>query len=307
MQTTIKYPVVFSGVGLHSGKLSRIRIAPAAIDRGIVFRRLDVEPAVSEVPAHWKLVDQSPLCTRLVNTHGVSVTTVEHVMAALSGCGIRNAIIEVTGPEIPILDGSSAQFVRGILARGIRVQDAPLKVLRVLKPVEVVRGDARASLTPHETLAIEFSIEFDDAAIGAQRKVLDMSNGSFVRELCSARTFCRQSDVDNMRANGFALGGASGVNAVVFDGERVLSPGGLRQPDEPVRHKMLDALGDLALAEFPILGRYSGVRAGHAMTNQLLRALFDDPSNYELVACDSEIANRLPGAGVQWDAVPAVA
>ncbi|MEM6577340.1 MAG: UDP-3-O-acyl-N-acetylglucosamine deacetylase [Pseudomonadota bacterium] len=307
MQMTLRHPVSFSGVGLHTGKMTQIRIAPATADHGIVFRRLDVAPALRDIAARWDLVEQSPLCTKLVNAHGVSVSTVEHVMAALSGCGIHNALIEVTGAEVPILDGSSAQFVRGILARGIRRLDAPLRVLRVLKPVEVVRGDAQARLTPHDSLAIEFSIEFEDAAIGTQRKMLNMSNGSFVRELSSARTFCRQSDVDEMQANGLALGGSSGVNAVVFDGSRVLSPGGLRQPDEPVRHKMLDALGDLALAQYPILGHYRGVRAGHAMTNQLLRALFADASNYELVECDIALASRLPGAGVQWDEVPQVA
>lgn len=307
VQTTIKYPVSFSGVGLHSGQMARLRILPAPADAGIVFHRLDMSPETREIPARWDLVDQSPLCTRLVNAHGVSVSTVEHVMAALSGCGVHNAVVEVTGPEVPILDGSSAQFVRSILARGIQRLEAPLRALKVLKPVEVIRGEARARLTPHHTLSIEFSIDFEDPAIGTQRKVLNMSNGSFVRELCSARTFCRQADVDEMQANGLALGGASGVNAVVFDGDKVLSPGGLRQPDEPVRHKMLDALGDLALAQYPILGHYHGVRAGHAMTNQLLRALFADPSNYELILCDAALAARLPGAGVQWDEVPQVA
>ncbi|MEM6500021.1 MAG: UDP-3-O-acyl-N-acetylglucosamine deacetylase, partial [Pseudomonadota bacterium] len=269
--------------------------------------RLDVASDISKIPARWDLVDQSPLCTRLVNEHGISISTVEHVMAALHGCGIWNAKVEVTGPEVPILDGSSAQFVRAILLKGIERQEGRMHVLRVLKPVEVVRGDAMAQLTPGSSLKIDFAIEFEDSAIGAQRKSLNMSNGSFVRELSSARTFCRQSDVDAMRANGFALGGSSGVNAVVFDGDRVLSPGGLRQPDEPVRHKMLDAVGDLALAQYPIVGHYNGVRAGHAMTNQLLRALFSDLANYELVVCDDELATRLPGAGVQWDEVPRVA
>ncbi|MEM9845413.1 MAG: UDP-3-O-acyl-N-acetylglucosamine deacetylase [Pseudomonadota bacterium] len=307
MQTTVKYPIVFAGIGLHSGELARIKIVPAPADRGIVFRRLDVPSEIGEIPARWDLVDQSPLCTRLTNSHGVTISTVEHVMAALSGCGVHNAVVEVAGPEIPILDGSSAEFVRGILARGIERLNAPLRALRVLKPVEVVRDAARARLSPHDTLLIEFSIDFEDAAIGTQRKLLNMSNGSFVRELSPARTFCRKADVDLMRANGLALGGASGINAVVFDGEKVLSPGGLRQPDEPVRHKMLDALGDLALAQYPILGHYNGVRAGHSMTNQLLRTLFSDPANYEFVQCDADLAARLPGAGVQWDEVPQVA
>lgn len=307
MQNTIKYPATFTGLGLHSGAAAQVKIIPAPVGRGIVFRRLDANPETCEIPASWNLVQQSPLCTKLVNRDGVGVSTVEHIMAALSGCGIHNAVIEVSGPEIPILDGSSAQFVRGILARGIRRQDASVRALRVLKTVKVERGSAQACLVPHDSLLIEFAIEFDDAAIGAQRKLLNMSNGSFVRELSSARTFCRQADVDEMRANGLALGGVSGVNAVVFDGDRVLSPGGLRQPDEPVRHKMLDALGDLALAQYPILGHYTGIRAGHAITNELLRELFSDETNYELVWCNSIMAARLPGAGVQWDEVPQVA
>lgn len=307
MQTTIHSPVSFDGVGLHSGAPSRVTILPAMANRGIVFRRLDCDAHTCEIPARWDSVDQSPLCTLLQNDAGVSVSTVEHIMAALAGCGIHNAVIEVDGPEVPILDGSSAQFVRGILSRGVRRLNAPIKALRVLKPVEVVRGEASARLVPHDTLLIEFSIEFEDAAIGAQRKLLNMSNGSFVRELSTSRTFCRQADVDTMLANGLARGGNPAENAVVFDGDRVLSPGGLRQPDEPVRHKMLDALGDLALAGLPILGHYQGVRAGHALTNDLLRALFADETAYEVVECDAEMTARLPGAGVHWGEIPEVA
>lgn len=307
MQNTIKSPVTFTGVGLHSGAEARVNVLPAPVNRGIVFRRLDAAADICEIPARFDLVHQSPLCTRLENEHGISVSTVEHIMAALSGCGIHNAVLEVTGPEIPILDGSSAEFVRGLLAHGVRRQDAPIKALRVLKPVEVTRGDASARLVPHDTLLIEFAIDFTDAAIGHQKKLLNMSNGSFVRELSTSRTFCRQADVDAMQANGLALGGSPGENAVVFDGDRVLSPGGLRQPDEPVRHKMLDALGDLALAGLPILGHYQGVRAGHALTNDLLHALFADPEAFEIVNCDAEMAARLPGAGVHWGEIPEVA
>lgn len=307
MQNTLKTPVSFDGVGLHSGEVVRLTILPAPANRGIVFRRIDCDLRSCEIPARWDLVRQSPLCTLLENAHGVSVSTVEHIMAALSGCGVHNAVIEVTGPEVPILDGSSAKFVQGILSTGLRRQGAPVRALRVLKPVEVLKGDAMARLLPNDTLLLEFAIEFQDAAIGRQKKMLNMSNGSFVRELSTARTFCRQADVDAMRANGLALGGNPGENAVVFDGDRVLSPGGLRQPDEPVRHKMLDALGDLALAGMPILGHYQGLRAGHAVTNDLLRALFAQPDAFEIVTCDDEMAARLPGAGVHWDEIPEVA
>jgi UDP-3-O-[3-hydroxymyristoyl] N-acetylglucosamine deacetylase len=175
--------------------------------------------------------------------------------------------------------------------------------VRILKPVEVREGDAVARLEPAEMLEIDFRIDFDDAAIGVQERRLNMANGAFVRELSDSRTFCRQSDVDAMRANGLALGGTL-ENAVVFDGDRVLSPGGLRHADEPVRHKMLDAVGDLALAGGPILGRYVGERAGHALTNRLLRALFADASAHELVDCGPRTLGKLPGVGVHAGDLP---
>lgn len=307
MQTTIRSSVRFDGVGLHSGIPSRATIRPAAPGYGIVFRRVDLGPGTGDIPARWDMVDQSPLCTRLVNERGADVSTVEHIMAALVGCGVHNALIEVTGPEIPIMDGSASVFVRAILSAGLRGSAAPVWAIRVLRPVEVRRGDALARLSRHETLLIEFSIDFEDAAIGRQSKLLNMSNGSFVRELSTSRTFCRKADVDAMLANGLAQGGNPGENAVVFDGDRVLSPGGLRHADEPVRHKMLDALGDLGLAGLPILGHYEGRRAGHALTNDLLRALFADPDAYEIVECDAETAARLPGAGVHAGEIPEVA
>lgn len=306
MQTTLNAPIHFDGVGLHSGAAMRMAIRPARADHGIVVRRTDCVAGTGDIPARWDLVQQSPLCTRLKNSHGVEVSTVEHVMAALMGCGVQNALITVDGPEIPILDGSSVEFVRGILRCGLLRLDAPVKALRVLKPVEVRRGDAVARLTPSDTLTIEFDIEFDDAAIGVQRKRLNMANGSFVRELASSRTFCRKADVETMRANGLALGGTL-ENAVVVDGAQVLSPGGLRHADEAVRHKMLDALGDLALAGGPILGHYHGSRAGHALTNALLRALFSDPDAYCWMTCDAAQRAKLPGAGVHWGELPQVA
>lgn len=306
MQNTIKSPLAFDGVGLHSGAPTRLTVLPAPASHGVVFSRVDVVDANNQIPALWDHVRQSPLCTRLVNDAGVSVSTVEHIMAALMGCGIHNAVVEVDGPEVPILDGSSAVFVRGILSTGIERLDVPVRALRVLKPVEVRKGQSTARLSPHDTLLIEFDIAFEDAAIGEQKKTLNMSNGSFVRELSNSRTFCRKADVDTMRANGLALGGTL-ENAVVVDGENVLSPGGLRHRDEAVRHKMLDALGDLGLAGMPILGHYQGSRAGHALTNDLLHALFADPSSFEVVECDPDMAALLPGAGVHWGEIPEVA
>ncbi|WP_409202435.1 UDP-3-O-acyl-N-acetylglucosamine deacetylase [Sulfitobacter sp. S190] len=304
---TVKTPVRFSGTGLHSGKPATVTILPAGLHHGIWFKRTDKDLGDRMIPARWDAVNRSPLCTKLENAAGLQVSTVEHLMAALAGCGIHNALVEIDGPEVPILDGSSAPFVRGIMQRGVQVQAAPIMALEVLKDVTVQDGDARATLSPSDTLRIDFEIDFEDAAIGHQRKSLVMNNGRFARELCDSRTFCRQADVDAMQANGLALGGAAGENAVVFDGDDVVSPGGLRHGDEPVRHKMLDALGDLALAGAPILGQYTGVRAGHSLTNTLLRALFADPDAYRLVECDAAMAARLPGAGLVWDEIPAVA
>ncbi|WP_413718655.1 UDP-3-O-acyl-N-acetylglucosamine deacetylase [Silicimonas sp. MF1-12-2] len=297
MQNTIKSSVTFTGTGLHSGRVVRMTIHPASAEYGIWFRRTDVEDRDAFVPARWDAVTDTRLNTRIENADGVSVSTIEHVMAALAGCGVHNALIEIDGPEVPLLDGSSKAFVLSILSHGLRRLDAPVRALRILKPVSVRQGDALATLMPSDALRIEFHIDFEDAAIGQQTKGLNMSNGAFVRELCDSRTFCRQADIDAMRARGLIAGG-SVTSAVVVDGEKVVTPGGLRHADEPVRHKMLDALGDLTLAGAPILGRYVGHRAGHAMTNKLLRALFADPTAYELVECDAAMAARLPGAGV---------
>lgn len=297
MQITIRTPVAFTGIGLHSGRPARMILRPAPVGHGIVFRRSDVGTGTALIPARWDLVNQSPLCTLMENDDGVTVSTVEHIMAALAGCGIHNAMIEIDGPEVPIMDGSASHFVAKILGRGLQKQDAPVRAIEVLEPVQVTRGDAWARLDPGAALTIDFQIEFADRAIGHQRKVLNMSNGSFVRELCDSRTFCRQADVDTMRAQGLALGGTL-ENAVVVDGDTVLSPGGLRHRDEAVRHKMLDALGDLALAGAPLFAGYTGHRAGHAVTNDLLRALFAAPHAWRWVTCDAAMAARLPGAGV---------
>ncbi|WP_041527090.1 UDP-3-O-acyl-N-acetylglucosamine deacetylase [Paracoccus aminophilus] len=295
MQKTIARKAQFRGVGLHSGEPVLLTILPAPVNHGIVFVRTDLGRA--RIPARWDLVKPSQLCTLLENEDGVSVSTVEHVMAALAGTGLTNAVVEISGPEVPILDGSSAPFVRGIGDAGIREQDAVLRAIRVLRPVEVQHGEGFARLSPADSLEINFDIDFTDAAIGHQEKRLNMANGAFVRELMDSRTFCRLQDVEAMQKSGLALGGTF-MNAVVIDGDKVLSPGGLRHEDEAVRHKMLDAMGDLALAGAPLLARYTGHRAGHAMTNKLLRALFAAPDAWEWVTLDKRQQKRLPGAGV---------
>ncbi|ABA78270.1 UDP-3-O-acyl-N-acetylglucosamine deacetylase [Rhodobacter sphaeroides] len=305
MQSTLKSAAKFTGVGLHSGEPVRMVVKPASADYGIWFRRVDVTSGDALIPARWDAVVPSRLCTLIANPSGVTVSTIEHVMAALAGCGIHNALIEIDGPEVPILDGSSVPFVEAFLARGIREQAEPVRAIRILEPVEVREGEAVARLEPADDFEIDFSIEFAEAAIGRQEKSLNMANGAFVRELCDSRTFCRQADVDAMRANGLALGGTF-ENAVVFEGDRILSPGGLRHADEPVRHKMLDALGDLSLAGGPIIGRYTGIRAGHALTNRLLRTLFARRDAFRLVDCGLMTGCKLPGVGVHRSDVPAL-
>lgn len=281
-------------------------VRPASADYGIWFKRVDVAPRDAMIAARWDQVVPSRLCTLLRNASGAEVSTVEHIMAALAGCAIHNAVIEIDGPEVPILDGSAEPFVQAFLAKGLIEQTSPVRAIRILKAVEVVDGLAVARLEPAEMLEIDFRIQFEDRAIGNQEKHLNLSNGTFVRELCDSRTFCRQSDVDAMRANGLALGGTL-ENAVVFEGDRVLSPGGLRHADEPVRHKMLDAMGDLYLAGGPILGRYTGIRAGHALTNALLRAVFADPTAWKMVECSAQTVGKLPGVGVVVSDLPATA
>lgn len=307
MQTTIRSAVTFEGVGLHSGAPVRMTVHPASANYGIWFRRTDIEAGDPLIPARWDAVVPSKLCTLIANRAGTSVSTIEHIMAALAGCGIHNALVEIDGPEVPILDGSAAPFVAGLMARGLREQNAPIRAIRILAPVEIEEGEAFARLEPGaEALEMRFDIDFTDRAIGRQAKELILANGAFVRELSDSRTFCRQSDVEAMQKAGLALGGTY-ENAVVVDGDRVLSPGGLRHADEPVRHKMLDALGDLALAGMPILGRYVGNRAGHAMTNRLLRELFRHPEAYRVVTLGRDAEAFLPGANLTPGDLRAVA
>ncbi len=307
MQTTLRNKVSFHGVGLHSGQPVRMVVHPASAQYGVWFRRVDLA-GNNLIAARWDAVSDSRLCTKISNEAGASVSTIEHIMAALAGCGVQNALIEIDGPEVPVLDGSSAEFVAAIMAVGLRYLDAPVRAIKVLQTVEVSNGAATARLEPADNLYIDFHIDFADHApvIGKQDKTLNMANGAFVRELSDSRTFCLQKDVEMMRANGLALGGTV-ENAVVVDGDQVLSPGGLRHRDEAVRHKMLDALGDLALAGAPLLARYTGHRAGHALTNKLLRKLFATPGAYQMITCDATTAARLPGVGVHRADLAAIA
>jgi UDP-3-O-[3-hydroxymyristoyl] N-acetylglucosamine deacetylase len=298
--------VTLTGTGLHSGAPVAMTLRPAPAGHGVVFQRSDIPGPAGRIPARWDAVQSARLCTLIGNAAGATVSTVEHVMAALAGTGVHNALVEIDGPEAPILDGSAAPIARAILTAGRRAQGVPVRVLRVLEAVEVAEGAARARLEPAPGMHIAFSIEFPVPAIGRQEQAFDMANGAFLRELSDCRTFALAPEIEALRAAGLARGGSL-ANAVVFDGDRVMNPGGLRRPDEPVRHKMLDALGDLALAGGPILGRYTGHRAGHALTNALLRALFARPSARAWTTLPAAAERLLPGAGVSPADIPTAA
>lgn len=301
MQYTLNQAATLVGTGLHSGRPSRITLRPAD-GGGIRFLRTDVTDRDPVIPARFDHVVDTTLCTVIGNADGVTVATVEHVMAALAGLGVHHAVVEIDGPEVPIMDGSSRRFVAAIMGAGLRPVARPVEAIRILAPIRVAEGEVMAELRPAERFEISFAIDFPDAAIGRQEKTLDLANGTFLHELADCRTFCRLDDVEMMQARGLALGGSL-ENAIVVDGENVLNPGGFRRTDECVRHKMLDAVGDLALAGAPILGAYRGIRAGHGATNRLLRKLFATEGAWERVTLDPVAAEALPGIGVELGAL----
>ena len=277
LQRTLAAAIDCVGVGLHSGRRIHLVLRPAPVATGIVFRRADLGV---DVPARFDRVVDTRMCT-VIGASGVSVGTVEHVMAALAGAGIDNAIVEVDGPEVPVLDGSAAPFVFLIDCAGVVDQDAPVLTIEVARAVRVEEGDAFAELRPGRSdgLDMSLSIDFAAPAIGRQTLSLSLDDGAFRHELARARTFAQAHEIEGLRAAGLARGGSLD-NAVVVDGSAVLNPGGLRMADEFVRHKMLDAVGDLALAGALIAGRFIGHKSGHGLNNRLLRALFAERSNW---------------------------
>lgn len=276
---TVRAGVVFNGVGLHGGQTVTMQALPAPAGHGIVFRRTDLAPGTGDIPARWDLVVDTRLCTRLGNAHGASVGTVEHLMAALAGCGVTDALVTLAGPEVPIMDGSAAPFVAALLRAGVVETGRPLRAVRIRERVAVEQDGKRAELLPANRFEMDFAIEFEDPAIGTQRHTTPLVNGAFVAELGDCRTFGHLGEVEQLRAMGLARGGSL-QNAIVVDRGRVLNPEGLRRADEFVRHKMLDAVGDLALAGAPIVGRYVAHRGGHELTNRLLRTLFARPDSW---------------------------
>ena len=275
-QHTLARPAVIEGVGIHTGERVSLILHPAAAHAGIGFRRTDVTDRDGFIPARGEAVCATQLGTVIGNADGVSVSTIEHLMAVLNALSIDNVLIELHGPEVPIMDGSCEPFCVAVERAGRRRQAAARRYIEILEPIMVQDGDKRACLRPAASFKVAFEILFDDPAIGAQKVDLVVDEHSFRRELADSRTFGFLEDVERLHAAGLARGG-SFDNVVVIDKGAVLNPGGLRRPDECVRHKALDAIGDLYLLGAPLLGRYEGVYAGHALNNALVREVARQP------------------------------
>lgn len=287
-QQTLKNSIGCSGVGLHSGATVAITLHPAAVDTGIVFRRTDADGLGMEVQAHVDNVVDARLGTTIGDAEGRTLATIEHLMAALCGAGVDNAIIDVEGPEVPVMDGSSAPFVFLIECAGLVRQDAPRRYIEVLKPIHVDGGDRTASLHPDNVFSLDFEIDFDSAAIGNQSMSVQLINGTFKGEISRARTFGFAQEVDQLRKMGLARGGSLDNAVVVGDGI-VLNEEGLRYDDEFVRHKILDSVGDLYLAGAQLHARFSAYRSGHALNHDLLRAMFADPTAWRYTTAPAAV------------------
>jgi UDP-3-O-[3-hydroxymyristoyl] N-acetylglucosamine deacetylase len=289
-QTTLREPARITGIGVHSGSPVTVIIHPAEPDAGIVFLRCGANGQNDrELPANFRFVTATEFATVLGDATGPAVCTTEHVLAALYGSGVDNAVVEVDGPEVPIMDGSAAPFVDAIDRAGFAATSAPRRYIKVLKPVRVNAGGCCGELRPHARgLRLETEIEFDHPLIGRQKLALDVEPSVFRRELARARTFGFMRDVTKLWSAGYALG-ASFENTVVIAEDRILNAEGVRFPDEFVRHKAVDALGDLALAGAPLLGAYRSVRGGHKLNHAVVSALMADPSAWTYGEIDDQV------------------
>lgn len=296
-QRTLKNSIQATGVGLHTGKKVFMTLRPAAENTGVVFRRVDLDPVVN-IPAQAGYVGDTMLGTTLVSGDA-RVATVEHLLSAFAGLGIDNAIVEVSAPEVPIMDGSAGPFVFLIQSAGIQEQNSSKKLIRIKRPVRVEEGDKWAQLVPFEGFKVKFQIEFDHPVFKShvQESVIDFSTSSFLKEVSRARTFGFMRDIEALRARKLTLGGSMN-NAIVLDDFRVLNEDGLRYEDEFVKHKILDAIGDLYLLGHSLIGEFSGYKSGHALNNTLLRALIADQKSWEEVtfedAAESPISYAAP-------------
>lgn len=280
-QRTLKNPIRATGVGLHTGRKVFMTLHPAQADQGIIFRRGDQDPAV-DIHAAASAVGDTTLATTLVNSDGVRVQTVEHLLSAMAGLGIDNAIVELSADELPIMDGSAGPFVFLIQSAGIQELDAPKRFIRVKRPLEITDGDKWARFDPFDGFKVNFAINFDHPAFldKSQSATVDFSTTSFVHEVSRARTFGFMRDIEYLRSNNLARGGSTD-NAVVLDDQGVLNADGLRYENEFVRHKILDAIGDLYLLGRGLIGSYTGYKSGHALNNKLVRALLEQEDAWE--------------------------
>ena len=306
VQRTLRERVTVSGIGVHSGRPVSIAICPADPDTGISFVRTDLTgPGEVDIPAHISAVSATELCTVLGTASGASVATVEHLLAALSGLGIDNAVVEIDGPEVPVMDGSAEVFVDAIDQTGMMVQAAARRFLRIRKPVRVELGPSYAEFRPFDGRRLEIMSDYDCTVIGRQSVVFDLTASAFRGEVARARTFGYLSQVERLWSAGFALGSSLENSVVIGDGT-IINPEGLRYRDEFVRHKVLDAIGDLALAGAPIMGLYRSYRGGHKLNAAALSALLADETAWDLVTLPSKERRRMP-ADVQGEALPALA
>jgi UDP-3-O-[3-hydroxymyristoyl] N-acetylglucosamine deacetylase len=281
-QNTVADHIVIQGTGLHSGADAILRIHPAKADNGIIFMRSDVSDRNNLVPALWDHVVDTKLCTVIGNKDGVSIGTIEHLMAALNAMNITNAMIELDGPEVPIMDGSSLPFITAIKKVGISAQNAPQKAIKILEEITFKEDDKFVTLSPSEFAEFSITIDFDHKSIGKQSFAMRLDADNFAKDISDARTFGFLHEFNHLRSLGLCLGGTL-ENAVALDGDKVLNPEGLRHDDEFARHKLLDAVGDIYLAGHRIIGTYKGYKSGHAVNNQALRALFANPDKWALV------------------------
>ncbi len=280
-QQTIKQPITFTGIGLHSGNKVEMKLAPAEVNHGVKFIRTDLKKD-NVVDAVWSNVSETILSTTISNQSGIKVSTIEHLMSALSGLHIDNLIVYINASEVPIMDGSSKPFVDLIENIGIKVQNTKRMLLNVKKTIEVKKDNSSAKIIPNNQFSIDFEIDFPSHVVSKQSCQLQLINGNYKTDIAAARTFGFEKDVENLRSNGLALGGSLD-NAVVVGEDKILNKDGLRYTDEFVRHKILDSIGDLYLAGSPIIGYFFGKKSGHHLNNQLLRKLFSDNSNYEYI------------------------
>ena len=294
-QRTLGGALEFSGFGVHSGLPVTLTIAPAPPDSGYLIRRITGEgTSVGPVPVHFSRVTRTTLCTTLDLGESVSVATVEHVVSALSGLGVDNALLTLNGPECPILDGSAAPFADAILRVGLEVQPVTRKYIKIMRQVLVRNNDASAALEPYNGRLLDLEIDFDSRVIGRQRMIFDWSPRKYYTDVARARTFGFVRDAKILRQAGYALG-SSLDNSITVEDDKILNPGGLRFQDEFVRHKLLDAMGDLALCGLPIYGRFRSYKGGHALNALVLQGLFASEANYQIVSAD-----RLP---LEFDAL----